>query len=90
MLSRLGKGHFFCFSADNPLATTVPLYDLIEAGHRVFASPSEEEYDFLIDDIRVEVGGSQKSRKGADVVESDDPDVPAGNRIPLWLLGREF
>lgn len=62
----------------------------IEAGHQVFALADEERYDFLIDDRRVEVGGSRKSRKGADVVASDGIDPRVGNRIPLWLLGMEY
>jgi predicted AAA+ superfamily ATPase len=62
----------------------------IEAGHDVSASIREEDYDFLVDDLKIEVGGVSKERKKADFIACDDLDVPSGNRIPLWVLGMEY
>jgi predicted AAA+ superfamily ATPase len=62
----------------------------MESGHKVWAAAKEEEYDFLIDNRRVEVGGRKKARKGADLVVRDDVDLPAENVLPLWMLGLEY
>lgn len=59
----------------------------IESGHKVYASTDEEAYDFLIDDLKVEVGGKKKQSKNADFVVRDNLDLPSGNSIPMWLLG---
>ena len=62
----------------------------IEAGRKVYASKNETEYDFLIDEMKVEVGGRKKQLKSADFVIRDNLDLPEGNTIPLWLLGMEY
>ncbi|MGC9452199.1 MAG: AAA family ATPase [Oceanipulchritudo sp.] len=58
-----------------------------DAGHRVHAASNESQCDFLVDERTVEVGGRTKSRKAADFVIADDLDLPAGQRLPLWLPG---
>jgi len=62
----------------------------IESRHKVWAAAKEEEYDFLVDKWKVEVGGRKKGREGADLVVRDDVDLPSGNVLPLWMLGLEY
>ncbi len=62
----------------------------IESNRKVFASNKEPEYDFLIDDFKVEVGGKSKQPKKADFVLQDDIDIPDGKIIPLWMLAFEY
>lgn len=62
----------------------------IESGHKVWAASKETEYDFLIDNRKVEVGGRKKERKDADFVVRDDIDLPSGPVLPLWMLGLEY
>jgi hypothetical protein len=40
--------------------------------------------------ILIEVGEKTKSVKKADFVIQDGIDYPAGNSIPMWLLGMGF
>jgi len=40
-----------------------------------------------IEKLKIEVGGASKKIKNADFVIRDDIDYPAGNTVPLWLLG---
>lgn len=63
---------------------------------KVEASRRETESDFVISGAAsngeakkysIEVGGTSKKPKHADFVIRDDTDYPAGNAIPLWLLG---
>lgn len=62
----------------------------IESGHKVWAATKEPEYDFLVDNRKIEVGGRKKGRKDADFVVRDDVDLPAGQVLPLWMLGLEY
>ena len=62
----------------------------VESGRCLFASDDERSYDFLIDGRAVEVGGRNKARKAADIVVRDNIDLPAGNTLPLWMLGLEY
>ena len=62
----------------------------MESKRKVFAADNEREYDFLIDQFKVEVGGKNKEPKRADFVLRDDVDIPDGNMIPLWMLGFEY
>ncbi len=62
------------------------VYSLSEK-YEVFASSKEDEYDYMVNNIKLEVGGRKKEHKGADFVISDDLEIPVKNRIPLWLLG---
>lgn len=58
-----------------------------EAGLPVYAAKNDSEYDFLIGGIKVEVGGAGKKPKMSDYIFSDDLELPAGKRLPLWLAG---
>ena len=60
---------------------------LAESGRTVFASRDEREYDFHDGTLRYEVGGSNKSRKHADIVIRDDVDLPSRGVLPLWMMG---
>jgi predicted AAA+ superfamily ATPase len=62
----------------------------MESRHKVWAAAKEADYDFLIDDRKVEVGGKKKDRKNSDYVVRDDVDLPSGRVIPLWMLGLEY
>jgi predicted AAA+ superfamily ATPase len=62
----------------------------MESKRKVFAADNEREYDFLIDQFKVEVGGKNKEPKRADFVLRDDVDIPDGDMIPLWMLGFEY
>jgi predicted AAA+ superfamily ATPase len=58
-----------------------------EAGRKVFASKNESEYDFIVDSVKVEIGGRKKIQKEADFVIRDNIDLPYDKVIPLWMLG---
>ncbi len=62
----------------------------MESGHKVWAAAKDSEYDFLIDNRKVEVGGRKKGLKDADFVVRDHIDLPSGNVLPLWMLGLEY
>ena len=62
----------------------------MESGHKVWAAGKEAEYDFMIDNWKVEVGGRKKGRKDADLVVRDNIDLPSDNVLPLWMLGLEY
>ncbi len=62
----------------------------MESGHKVWAAAKEADYDFLIDNRKIEVGGKNKERKDADLVVQDNIDLPSGNVLPLWMLGLEY
>lgn len=64
----------------------------VEGGYSVYATADESLGDFILqagdeNPVSVEVGGSRKSRKKADIVLRDNTDVPTGNALPLWSLG---
>lgn len=62
-----------------------------EAGYDVYAMKDEKRGDFKVnrnaESYVLEVGGRAKSPKGADYVLRDNTDYPAGNALPLWLIG---
>jgi len=68
------------------------------AGWTVEAVRDETAGDFVlsrnvsagIEKLKIEVGGAHKKSKRADFVIRDDLDYPAGNAIPLWLLGMAY
>ncbi len=60
---------------------------LQESGREVFASEDEEAADFVVDGLKVEVGGRNKKRKAADFVVRDDTDIPLKGILPMWCLG---
>lgn len=69
-----------------------------ESGWQVEATRDETSGDFVISrnldgtptKHKLEVGGASKKSKGSDFVIRDDIDFPAGNAIPLWLLGMTY
>ena len=62
-----------------------------QAGYSVMAIKDETKGDFLITNGAtshiLEVGGKTKTPKKSDFVMRDNTDYPAGNAIPLWLIG---
>ncbi len=63
---------------------------LKERYNKIYASKDERDCDFIINDIKIEVGGSSKQKKNSDFIISDDIDVPVKNKIPMWMLGLIF
>lgn len=61
-----------------------------DAGCEVFASSSKTDCDFIVNGLKVEVGGSGKKPKAADLVIRDNTDLPSGNSLPMWLLGLAY
>lgn len=63
----------------------------VQSGYSVSAMRNEKEGDYIAttgrNSITLEVGGKNKKPKNADYVLRDNTDYPAGNAIPLWLLG---
>ena len=58
-----------------------------DAGYRLFAASKETDCDFVVNDIRIEVGGRTKKAKAADFVVRDNVDLPSGKIIPMWMIG---
>lgn len=62
-----------------------------QSGYTISAMRDEKKGDFSVklDDKEyvLEVGGKSKTPKSADFVMRDNTDYPAGNAIPLWLIG---
>lgn len=54
---------------------------------RIRATKKEEEADFVLDGVKLEIGGKSKSAKHSDYVIKDDLDLPVRNSVPLWMLG---
>jgi hypothetical protein len=61
-----------------------------DAGYEVFASSNETDCDFIINGVRVEVGGQSKKAKSADLIIRDNTDLPSGNILPMWLIGLAY
>lgn len=59
----------------------------LDAGYELFASSNETDCDFIVNGLRIEVGGQRKRAKAADFVVRDNVDLPSGNILPMWLLG---
>jgi hypothetical protein len=64
------------------------------AGWDVTTSRDKAQADFVISKdgrrITLEVGGKNKSRRGADFVIRDDIDYPTATAIPRWLLAMSW
>lgn len=61
-----------------------------DAGHTVYAASRETDCDFIVNGLSIEVGGSSKKPKAADLVIRDNTDLPSGNIRPMWLLGLAY
>ncbi len=62
----------------------------LQERYKVYASKKETECDYVVDGYKIEIGGKNKKRKGADLVLRDDIDLPVGDSIPLWMAGLVF
>lgn len=62
-----------------------------QAGFTVAAVKDETKGDFSVSlgnkTFMIEVGGKSKVIKNSDYVIRDNTDYPAGNSIPMWLIG---
>ena len=45
------------------------------------------ECDYVVKNLKIEIGGKNKKPKNADLVVSDEIDLPVKNKIPLYILG---
>ena len=61
-----------------------------QAGKAIFACKNEQNGDFEVEKLRLEIGGKSKPSKSADFVIRDDVDLPAGKQIPMWALGMMY
>ncbi len=78
---------YHCFNGNIGTARESFVVFALSERYEVYASPREEDYDYLVDGKKIEVGGKRKEAKSADFVISDDLELPVRNRIPMWLLG---
>ncbi|WP_457628254.1 ATP-binding protein [Persephonella sp.] len=81
---------YSCFKGNTGTQREAFVVFALSERFKVYASDREEEYDYLVSGMKIEIGGKHKKSKKADFVISDDIDVPVKNRIPLWLLGMAF
>jgi predicted AAA+ superfamily ATPase len=78
---------YHCYKGNLGAAREAFVVFSLSERYEIYASSKEEEYDYLVKGIKIEVGGRKKELKGADFVIVDDLEVPVKNRLPLWLLG---
>jgi len=78
---------YYCFNGNLGTAREAFVVFTLSERYEVYASPREEDYDYLVDGRKIEVGGRRKETKSADLVISDDLELPVRNRLPMWLLG---
>ncbi len=78
---------YYCFNGNLGTAREAFVVFTLSERYEVYASPREEDYDYLVDGRKIEVGGRRKETKSADLVISDDLELPVRNRLPIWLLG---
>ena len=78
---------YSCFKGNLGSAREAFVMMCLKEKYEIFASKDERNCDFVIDDIKIEVGGKNKKSKNADFVISDEIDLPVRNKIPLWIPG---
>ena len=78
---------YHCFNGNIGTAREAFVVFALSERYDVYASPKEEEFDYFVNGKKLEVGGKRKDTKSADLVVSDDLELPVRNRIPMWLLG---
>jgi len=78
---------YHCFKGNLGTAREAFVVFALSERYEIYASPREEDYDYLVDGKRIEVGGKKKEPKSADLVISDGLELPVRNRLPMWLLG---
>ncbi len=76
-----------CFKGNLGSAREAFAVMCLKEKYEVFACKDERDCDFVVGNIKIEVGGRNKRSKNADFVISDEIDLPVRNRIPLWFLG---
>lgn len=81
---------YFVFEGDIGSAREAFVTMALSEKFKIFACKQEKECDYIVDKMKIEVGGKNKKIKSADYVIRDDIDIPFGNKIPLWLLGMCF
>ncbi len=78
---------YYCLNGNLGNAREALVVFTLSERYEVYASQREEDYDYLVDGKKIEVGGKKKDTKSADYVISDDLELPVRNRLPMWLLG---
>ena len=78
---------YSCFKGSLGSAREAFVTMCLKEKYEVFASKDEKDCDFVVDNIKIEVGGKNKKSKNANFVISDEIDLPVRNKIPLWILG---
>ena len=78
---------YSCFKGNLGSAREAFVVMCLKEKYKVFACKYEKEGDFVVNGIKIEVGGRSKKSKDADFVVSDEIDFPVRNKIPLWMLG---
>ena len=78
---------YSCFKGNLGSAREAFVVMCLKEKYKVFACKYEKECDFVVNGIKIEVGGRSKKSKDADFVVSDEIDFPVRNKIPLWMLG---
>ena len=79
---------YYCFDGNLGTAREAfAVYNLVEKYGEIFACPDEKECDYIINGLKIEIGGKSKKRKQADLVISDDIELPIKNKMPLYFLG---
>jgi hypothetical protein len=78
---------YYCFDGNIGSAREAFIVFSLSEKYPVYASDNEKEYDYLVSNYSIEVGGKHKNNKRADYVIKDDIDVPYKNNIPMWMAG---
>ena len=78
---------YSCFKGNLGSAREAFVVMCLKEKYKVFASKDEKDCDFVVDNIKIEVGGKNKKSKNADFVISDEIDLPVKHKVPLWILG---
>ena len=81
---------YYCFKGNIGSAREAFLVMCFSERYEVLTTTKEEEGDFVIDGLKVEVGGKKKVKSKADIIFADDLEVPIGKKYPLWVLGLIF
>jgi len=78
---------YYCFDGNIGSAREAFIVFSLSEKYPVYASDNEKEYDYMVGNYSIEVGGKHKNKKRADYVIKDDIDVPYKNNIPMWMAG---
>ena len=79
---------YYCFEGNLGTAREAfSVYNLCERYGEVLACPNDMECDYVVKNLKIEIGGKNKKPKNADLVVSDEVDLPVKNKVPLYILG---